>query len=85
MVTQLAQHSNGEIQDRFSGLGLPVSFQQQVYANHDGGDAVKLLNELYRRLCRGEDVQVRLSHVYFLKIIQENTLPISVGIRRDNE
>ncbi|XP_050712777.1 prolyl 4-hydroxylase subunit alpha-2-like isoform X2 [Eriocheir sinensis] len=57
MVTQLAQHSDGHIHDRFSGLGLPISFQQQVYANHEGADSVKLLNDLYRRLCRGEEVQ----------------------------
>lgn len=61
MVTQLAQRSDGHIHDRFSGLGLPISFQQEVYANHEGADSVKLLNELYRRLCRGDEVQVRLA------------------------
>lgn len=65
MVTQLVQHSDGQIQDSFSGLGLPVSFQKQVYANHKGGDAVKQLDEIYRRLCRGELVQVKLNHINF--------------------
>lgn len=66
MVTQLARQSDGQILDRFSGLGIPISFQQQIYANHDGADAVKILDDLYRRLCRGEQIQVRLGQLFFI-------------------
>ncbi|XP_045111917.1 prolyl 4-hydroxylase subunit alpha-2-like [Portunus trituberculatus] len=57
MVTEMARHSNSEMLDNFSGLGIPISFQQEIYANHKGAEAVKRLDDLYRRLCRGEQIQ----------------------------
>ncbi|XP_066962228.1 prolyl 4-hydroxylase subunit alpha-1-like [Macrobrachium rosenbergii] len=56
-VTQMAQKSDDSVLDQFSGLGIPTSFQKQIYAKHDDFDQVDKLDDLYRRLCRGEQLQ----------------------------
>lgn len=58
LVTKMARDSDDAVQDKFSGLGLPTSFQQQIYEGQDGVEQVKQVDDLYRRLCRGEDILV---------------------------
>ncbi|KAK4317544.1 hypothetical protein Pmani_011388 [Petrolisthes manimaculis] len=56
LVTKMARDSDDVVHSKFSGLGLPTSFQQQIYEGKDGVNQVKQVDELYRRLCRGEDI-----------------------------
>ncbi|XP_037790270.1 prolyl 4-hydroxylase subunit alpha-2-like [Penaeus monodon] len=57
IVTNMAQNSNDRILDQFSGLGIPTSFQKKIYAEHKDYEQVNRLDILYRRLCRGEQIQ----------------------------
>ncbi|XP_071542092.1 prolyl 4-hydroxylase subunit alpha-1-like [Panulirus ornatus] len=57
LVTNMAKQSDGQMLDRFSGLGIPISFQRQIYAQHKDVAQVEQLDDYYRRLCRGEQLQ----------------------------
>lgn len=59
MVTEIAQNSNEEIVSRFSGLGIPVSFQKKIHTDAEANTQITAIEENYKRLCRGENLQVR--------------------------
>lgn len=58
LVTQMAKDSDDTVLDQFSGLGIPTSFQKQIYEDHDQ-EYVQLekLDHLYSGLCRGDVTQ----------------------------
>ncbi|CAL4083493.1 unnamed protein product, partial [Meganyctiphanes norvegica] len=57
MVTHLAQSSDEKTLDQFSGLGIPTSFQKKIYSDKKEFEQIDGIDDLYRRLCRGEKVQ----------------------------
>lgn len=57
LVTHMVQKSDDTVLDQFSGLGIPTSFQKQIYAEHKEYEQVNQLDDIYRRLCRGEQLQ----------------------------
>ena len=60
LVTDMAQKSDERLYDQFSGLGVPTSFQKKLYENKNGFDQLEKLEENYRQLCRGDNIQVNM-------------------------
>ncbi|XP_042231301.1 prolyl 4-hydroxylase subunit alpha-2-like [Homarus americanus] len=58
LVTKLAKSSDEKVLQKFSGLGIPTSFQKQIYADDKEFGQLDKLDNYYQRLCRGDQVQV---------------------------
>ncbi|KAL7645283.1 UNVERIFIED_CONTAM: hypothetical protein RMT77_003669 [Armadillidium vulgare] len=57
VITQIAQKSSEAVIDRFSGLGIPVSFQKVIHKNTDAHTQISAIESSFTNLCRGENAQ----------------------------
>lgn len=65
-MENLAKDTPDEMLDRFSGMGIPGSFQKTLYSLRDSKEHVDELGDAFRRLCRGETLQVSIYYYYNL-------------------
>ncbi|KAK7078193.1 hypothetical protein SK128_014422, partial [Halocaridina rubra] len=63
LVTHMIKSSDS-VMDQFSGLGIPTSFLKQIYAEKDKDLCqIRQVDEYYRRLCRGEQLQAPEAYI----------------------
>ena len=60
--------------DRFSGLGIPTSFQKTMYSTREGSDQIGHLANFYQKLCRGEPLHVINEIMTFVSHIQNHNM-----------
>ena len=77
----MAQKAEKGTLDKFSGLGVPTSFQKKIHENSEDYEQLVRLEEVYAQLCRGEEVQVHFNDMFFYMIkyffIQNVTIQLS--------
>lgn len=59
----MAAKNGKELHGKFSGLGVPRSFEKLIFDHHDAkAEQVELIEEVFRSLCRGIKLKVCIAN-----------------------